>query len=183
MRSSKRSILPGGPTGIAVGQGGVWVANSLDASVSHIDPESGDVLATIAVGDAPVDVAVDDTGVWVANSTSGTVSRIDPTSDLEVQTVPVGNGPRAIAAGPEGVWVANFLDGTVARVDPEANAVVQAIPRRGGADRRHPGGRFRVGVGWIRRIRGRVRARAEAATSVKLGSQANDVASVTGSSG
>lgn len=168
--------LPGGPAGIVVGAGGVWVANSLGASVSHIDPESGEVLATIGVGDAPVDVALDDRGVWVANSASGTISRIDPTSDLEVQTILVGNGPRAIATGPDGVWVANFLDGTVAHVDPDTGAVVQAIP----VGEAPTGLTLAEGSVWVSDGSSgsvaSIEPGTEAATSIQLGSKANDVA-------
>jgi peptide/nickel transport system substrate-binding protein len=152
------------------------VANSLSASITRLHPESGELLATIGVGDQPVDVAVDDHGVWVANAASGTVSHIDPRRDLAVATVEVGNGPRAIAADRTGVWVANFLDGTVARIDPAANAVVQSssvgdaptgLVLAGGSVWVSDGANGSVA---------RIEPRPGAATFIELGSEAADIA-------
>ena len=42
-----------GPTGIAFGSGAAWVANSLDGTVSRIDPETNSVAAVIPVGERP----------------------------------------------------------------------------------------------------------------------------------
>jgi YVTN family beta-propeller protein len=54
------------PTGIAVGEGAVWVANSLDGTVSRIDPKTNQVVATIKIGHSPASVAVGYGRVWVA---------------------------------------------------------------------------------------------------------------------
>ena len=70
-----------GPSGIAVGEGGVWVADSLDNAVVRIDPNRRAVVETIPVGQSPAGVAVGGGSVWVANSGDGTVSRIDPVTD------------------------------------------------------------------------------------------------------
>jgi peptide/nickel transport system substrate-binding protein len=55
-----------GPAGIAVGAGGVWVANSGDGTVTRLDPRSGRVTDTIQVGASPQDVVVADGRVWVS---------------------------------------------------------------------------------------------------------------------
>ena len=62
-----------GPTGIAVGAGAVWVANSRDGTVSRIDPRRDRVVATIAVGDSPDNLTVSAGRVWVTVQT-GSVS-------------------------------------------------------------------------------------------------------------
>ena len=46
------------PTGIAVGAGGVWVANSLSGTVSRIDPETNEVDLEVDLGQSPEGVAV-----------------------------------------------------------------------------------------------------------------------------
>lgn len=57
--------LPGWATGVAVGAGVVWVAvPSLDA-ILRIDPETGEVEATVPVGGSPEDLVVADGRVWV----------------------------------------------------------------------------------------------------------------------
>ena len=53
-----------GPAGIAVTPGAVWVANSLDLTVSKLDPATGTVTATIGVGDGP-------SGIVAAGTRSG----------------------------------------------------------------------------------------------------------------
>ena len=54
-----------GPVDVAFGDGAVWVVNRLDRSVSRIDTESGDVVATIRLGNEPQRVAVGEGRVWV----------------------------------------------------------------------------------------------------------------------
>jgi peptide/nickel transport system substrate-binding protein len=103
------------------------VANSLDNSVSRIDPNKGKVVATIPVGGTPSGVAVGLGAVWVSNAGDNTVSRISPSSNKVVRPIPVGNGPGAIAVGDGAVWVANSLDGTVFRIDPASDTVVAAV--------------------------------------------------------
>ena len=54
------------------------MTNTDDDTVSRIDPESGQVVDTIEVGDEPEGIAVGGGAVWVANAAGGTVTRIDP---------------------------------------------------------------------------------------------------------
>ncbi|MGH3033464.1 MAG: adenylate/guanylate cyclase domain-containing protein [Gaiellaceae bacterium] len=53
------------PTAVAVGADAVWVANSLDGTVSRIDPRTRTVEATIEVGNRPQDLTVAGGLVWV----------------------------------------------------------------------------------------------------------------------
>ena len=64
---SVESIAVGdGPTAVAFGADAVWVANTVDGTVSRIDPETFEVK-TIAVGNPPAGIAVSDDGrVWVS---------------------------------------------------------------------------------------------------------------------
>jgi YVTN family beta-propeller protein len=54
-----------GPVDVTVGEGGVWVTNRLDRTLTRIDPETGDVAATIEIGNEPQRVAAGGGGVWV----------------------------------------------------------------------------------------------------------------------
>jgi YVTN family beta-propeller protein len=66
-RIGSESIPVGdGPVDVAVGAGGVWVANSRDGTVSRIDPQSNKVIATIHVGSSPQRIAVGAGAVWVS---------------------------------------------------------------------------------------------------------------------
>lgn len=53
------------PQSAVLGHGALWVANTRNATVSRIDPETLDVT-TIEVGASPVDIAVTEDGVWVS---------------------------------------------------------------------------------------------------------------------
>jgi YVTN family beta-propeller protein len=92
------------PSGIAVGQGGVWVAYTGDDEVVRFDPSTRAVTATIPVGHAPVGVALGAGSVWVANSGDGTVTRIDPHTDKKT-TIGVGGSPQAITVADGRAWV------------------------------------------------------------------------------
>ncbi len=93
-----------GPSGIAVGNGGVWVADTGDDEVVRIDPSTRAVKTTIPVGHAPAGVALGAGSVWVANSGDGTVTRIDPTTN-KTTTIAVGGSPQAITVAGGRAWV------------------------------------------------------------------------------
>lgn len=57
-RSVRQIPVGDGPTGLAYGAGAVWVANSIGGTVSRIDPATGNVVATIKVGNWPDGIAV-----------------------------------------------------------------------------------------------------------------------------
>ncbi len=54
-----------GPAGVAVGAGSIWVANSLDGTVSRVDPETNTLARAIPVGGALRGIAVGAGAVWV----------------------------------------------------------------------------------------------------------------------
>ena len=94
-----------GPSALAVGARGVWVANAREDTVSRLDPRSGAAVARIAVGHRPTGIAVASGAVWVANSVSGTLSRIDPAAGRVTRTVELGSAPQALAVADGRLWV------------------------------------------------------------------------------
>jgi YVTN family beta-propeller protein len=54
-----------GPEDVAVGARSVWVANRLDGTVSRVDSQTNEVVATIDVGNAPSGLAFADGQVWL----------------------------------------------------------------------------------------------------------------------
>ncbi len=86
-----------GPTGIAFGDGSVWVANSLDGTVSRIDPATNRVTATIPVGEGPDGIAVGSGAVWVSGEFSEEIARIDPVENRVVERIPIANRPKGLA--------------------------------------------------------------------------------------
>jgi YVTN family beta-propeller protein len=99
------------PTGVAVGEGAVWVANTGDETVTRIDPRTGRREGRpIPVGEDPRAIAAGGGAVWVANFGDGTVSRIDPRTNRAGAPISVGRGPSDVAVGGGVVWVATELD-------------------------------------------------------------------------
>ena len=120
------------PSGVATGEGSVWVANSGDGTVSRIDPVGNKVTGVIPVGKRPVAIAFGEGGIWVANNLSNSVSRIDPTTNKVVATIPLEGRPTSVAAGQGSVFVASALEIVVTepfpqvivwQIDPDTNAL------------------------------------------------------------
>jgi YVTN family beta-propeller protein len=107
--------LAGGPGPSAADADSVWVANTLQDTVSRIDAESGQV-ATIDVGGEPAGVATGAGFAWVTDATEGTVEQIDPAANRIVGSVKVGNGPRGVAFAYRAVWALAVTDGELVRV-------------------------------------------------------------------
>lgn len=143
------SYVPVGisPTDVAVGEGGIWVLNADDRTVSRIDPRTRQVTKTFAIGGLPTELAVGDGAVWVGSGTStapglggivytSSISRLDPRSPAIQQTIklPVSKalcpctppGVSAIAVGPGAVWAIN-PDQTVSRIDPRTGHIVAVV--------------------------------------------------------
>jgi DNA-binding beta-propeller fold protein YncE len=53
-----------GAAAVAVGEGAVWVADSLTQTLSKIDPRTNKVTS-VPIGVIPIDIAVGAGGVWV----------------------------------------------------------------------------------------------------------------------
>jgi YVTN family beta-propeller protein len=84
----------------------VWVANSLDLTVSKIDPATNRVTATIPVGDGPGAIVAAQNAIWVSDQFNATLERIDPRAGKVTRSVFVGSSPQGLAVTPSGVWAA-----------------------------------------------------------------------------
>jgi YVTN family beta-propeller protein len=93
------------PSGMAAGQGAIWVACRDDGFVWRIPADLNfDSALPIQVGAGPTAVAFGAGAVWVANTSDSTVSRIDPET-YDVEAIDVGNAPAGIAVSGGRVWV------------------------------------------------------------------------------
>ncbi len=118
---AQRVITVGkGPSDIAVGADGVWVVNSVEATLVKLAPTTGKVVgARTRLPGAPDAVAVDGGAVWVTNAGKGLLLRID-SNTRKVTEIPVGSAARDadVAVGDGAVFYVNHTDGTALRVDP-----------------------------------------------------------------
>jgi YVTN family beta-propeller protein len=119
--------LGDGPGPSAADGASVWIANTLDETVSRVDAESGQV-ATIDIDGDPAGVATGAGFAWVADATEGTLEQVDPEANRVVGSLEVGNGPGGLAVAFDAVWVTTAVDGAVVRVDLERGEVTDRIP-------------------------------------------------------
>jgi YVTN family beta-propeller protein len=122
-----------GPDALAVGAGGVWVANGDDGTVTRIDPRTRRVVSTIGIGTDVSDVAVGYGSVWVADGNDGTLTRIDPSQNAVEATFRLGSSDAlspqplySVTTGDHRVWVTrgNRLLG----LDPASGRVGLRVP-------------------------------------------------------
>jgi virginiamycin B lyase len=101
----------------------VWVANAAQGTVSHIDPATNTVAATIRVGRNPVRLAAGFGSIWIANQTEQTVSRLDVRTGQLQATIPVTGHVSAddLAVGAGAVWVKSGA--RLWRLDPATNTM------------------------------------------------------------
>ena len=123
---SQRLKVGSSPTGIAVGDGVLWVADSVGGALLRVDPTTEEVVE-VALAGLPSGVTFTPDGVWVSVAPN-TVARIDPDEQSVVFSQPVGNGPTALLAAFGSIWVANHLDGTVTRLEPSTGRAEATIP-------------------------------------------------------
>jgi DNA-binding SARP family transcriptional activator/ABC-type branched-subunit amino acid transport system substrate-binding protein/streptogramin lyase len=138
------------PSDIAVGEGGVWVLNADDGTVSLIDPRTHRLVKTFATSGTPTELAVGAGAVWVGigkrtpplsigSIYTARLSRIDPSSALVTRTLELpgplafqGYGPlhllpfNQLAIGAGAVWAVN-PDLTVSRIDPTTGRLAAVI--------------------------------------------------------
>ena len=94
----------------------VWVEDACESSTMfQIDPSTGKVLGTAAVGEDTRGLALAKGSLWVANSSDGTVSQVDARTRQVQRTIRVGSDPIDLAADSDSIWVANG-DATLSRI-------------------------------------------------------------------
>lgn len=145
------------PTGIAVGEGAVWLAvlRGRVAAVQELGPEFGNLRREIVVGRRarssfnadfqPVFLTVGEGAVWTLEVSEGEVSRIDPGTG-QVSVLERGVDARSIAVGRGAVW----LGGTnsVTRMDSTTGAILASFPV-GGPPRESASIAVGAGAAWF----------------------------------
>lgn len=95
----------------------VWSSNAGSNSVSRIDPNSNEVVATVDVGSSPGDIAIGSGPVWVALPSVGQVVEVSPSAGtivgdpiqiadaaIDHMELSVGAGALWVVARDEGLW-------------------------------------------------------------------------------
>jgi len=118
----------GVPTGATIGAGAVWItagfgtAGSPDATVSRLDPATGQVSAAFTTPIGSQAITFGDDAVWVADPNTVSVTRFDPVSRrTETISLPRSHTaqPDSIAFGQLGgpaIWVGDSLSSNLYRL-------------------------------------------------------------------
>jgi virginiamycin B lyase len=120
---------PEGAVAVRAGLGSVWVSVAAPGQVLRLDPASGEVVATVSVGQSASFLALARDAVWVISG-SGTVSRVDPATNTVASTVSVSSSAISggdIAATADAVWVRVTEDALAVQINPQTNAVVDRL--------------------------------------------------------
>lgn len=101
----------------------VWVSNTMDSTVTRLDPTTLTPRATIAIpGGQTGGLAYADGLVWVTSYRGNLVAAIDPATNTMLGTVPVPGAAENIAVDPRGnLWVTQST-GTITELKPSARA-------------------------------------------------------------
>ena len=120
------------PNGVVVVGNRAYVANGASDTVSVVDVNTRQIVATIPVDHTPLSVVAkpDGTRVYVSNVDSATVSVIDTASNGVIKQITVPGGayvhiPGDMAMSPDGtrIYVATY-DGTVTAIDTASNIAI-----------------------------------------------------------
>jgi hypothetical protein len=130
------------PTGVAVGEGAVWVVHAAHAfpppergeparkpvpgELSRIDPATNQVTQRIEVGGDPMDVITAFGAVWVIDRGEPRIVRVDPDSG-SVTPLPLPAPIEAAAAADGSIWASGVEDDRVFRIDPTTGEVLAGV--------------------------------------------------------
>jgi DNA-binding SARP family transcriptional activator/streptogramin lyase len=132
------------PAAVTADEGGVWVLNADDRTVSQFDPRARTVH-TFGIGASPTDVAVGLGSLWIGNGgtvggaqfageTAIALTQLDPATGVERSTtrlprsgdVVSNRAAQHIAFAAGSVWAIN-PDFSVSRIDPSSGRVVAVV--------------------------------------------------------
>jgi DNA-binding SARP family transcriptional activator len=116
------------PIAIAAGEGGIWVGDARDGTVTRIDPDSSSIVKVIGVGAPAVDLAAGAGSVWVATGAFGEVVQIDPELGAIENRIALGTpgdpivpSVPSVAVGSGRVWAGSQRG--LERIDPASGEI------------------------------------------------------------
>jgi class 3 adenylate cyclase len=110
------------PTGLAVADGTVYVAQAFKHTLQRFDGDA-DVGSTALEGIALRRIAFDGDDGWGIDPVTDTAIHLLPGRELEVTELPRGGGAADLALDAASVWIANATDRTVTRIDRQSGDI------------------------------------------------------------
>ena len=136
------------PSGIAIGDGKVWVSSYERDRLTPIDEQTGRRGKALETGDGPAGLAVGGGSLWISQTSAGNIGRLDlGLGRLVGSPTPLSSGDGdVIEVGEGAVWASNTSeeDPEVGRIDPRTGKLTKRIPIREGSE-----GDIAVGEGGV----------------------------------
>jgi streptogramin lyase len=107
----------------------LWVADCATGTIARIEPKTGNLEATLAVGagKAKFGFAATADSVWALTDNKTTLSRIDPEKNAVVGEFRLPASCNSMMAAESSIWIVCPADDRLLRVNPATNLVDQRI--------------------------------------------------------
>jgi streptogramin lyase len=112
-------------SGVAVGAGAVWIADSTRRTLTRLDPASLRTTVVIPLPGPADGVAVGGGAVWVPSIQGNSVFKVSPNLQRVVRSIHLEGVGNAVAYGAGSVWVTAPRQDAVARIDPVSGRVTR----------------------------------------------------------
>jgi virginiamycin B lyase len=109
--------------------GTLWVAGCEAKTLARVDPKTGKITSTLAIGAADVMtglVATPDS-IWMFTDSKTTLSRIDPEDNKVVEELRLPANCNSLAYGENSLWVTCPSEPRILRINPATNLVDKRI--------------------------------------------------------
>ena len=122
-----RKPTPATTAAAAAATRALWVVASKDGMLNRVNPGTGEVMASISVGEAPLFAVADGDDLWVTVFDSSQVVRVDTTENEVTAEVPAGGQPRGVDVADGVVWVGVSDTNSVMKIDAASGDVLSNI--------------------------------------------------------
>ena len=118
-----------GISGVAVGDGSVWVSSPRTGEILRVDPASERLIARIPIGGHPAAIAFGGGRVWVADGDGAGVTAVNAAGGKVFRRgIEPHVAPLRLAVGAGGLWASSASTGTIRRIDLGTTTTGPAIP-------------------------------------------------------
>lgn len=122
-----------GSSGVAVGDGKVWITNALGNSISELNAITGHVVRVINGGtgsfDWPMGLIVNGADVWVTNLNGNSLTEINESTGAVLRVISGNglNGPDSLCVFDKKIWVTNLYGDSVTVLNAKNGAFIRVL--------------------------------------------------------
>ncbi|HLB49915.1 MAG TPA: serine/threonine-protein kinase [Anaerolineales bacterium] len=121
------------PLALAYDGTAIWVANGGSRTLSRLDRQTGEILATVSLPNVPSNLLFANGFLWTANGAANTITQISVDGNI-VGDYPIEGGPVALAYDDKTLWVGTQEAHTLVQFDPASGEALNTIQLDGEPD-------------------------------------------------